>query len=32
MEDFVIGGPRDIVYSGNMGAITPIRIANNALF
>ena len=32
MEDFVIGGPRDIAYSGNMGAIAPIRTANGALF
>ena len=32
-EDFVMGGgPRDIVYSGNMGAITPIRTANDAFF
>ena len=26
------GGPRDIVYSGNMGAIAPLRTANGALF
>ena len=32
MEDFVIGGPRAIAYSGNMGAIAPIRTANGALF
>ena len=25
-------GPRYIVYSGNMGAIAPIRTANDALF
>ena len=24
--------PRDIVYSGNMGEIAPIRTANGALF
>ena len=33
MEDFVIErGPRDIAYSGNMGAIAPISTANGALF
>ena len=28
----MIRGPRDIVYSGNMGAIAPIRTANGALY
>ena len=31
-EDLWWRGPRDIVYSDNMGAIAPIRIANGALF
>ena len=28
----MIGGPRAIAYSGNMGAIAPIRTANDAPF
>ena len=32
MEDFVIWGPRAIAYSGNIGAIAPIRTANGTLF
>lgn len=31
-EDFVIGGTRDLVYSGNVGAIVPKRTVNGALF
>ena len=31
-EDFVMRGPRDRVYSGNMGMIAPIRTVNSALF
>ena len=33
MEDFVIErGPRDIVYSGNMGVIAPIGTTDGSLF